>query len=140
MKLCGKCKIEKEVLDFNKDSNKKDGLQTMCRVCSNAKSAAHYLNNKTSYRLSKKKSVQTLREFILNCLLEHPCIDCGETDPVCLDFDHVIGNKTKNISQMIHNGVSIETIKVEMEKCVVRCANCHRKKTAKDFGWFKSKL
>jgi hypothetical protein len=26
----------------------------------------------------------------------------------------------------------------ELQKCDVRCANCHRRKTARDFKWFKS--
>jgi hypothetical protein len=67
------------------------------------------------------------------------CVDCSESDPVALDFDHGNGLKSRNISEMIHAGVSLENLKLEMEKCVVRCANCHRKKTAKDFDWFKIK-
>lgn len=139
MKVCSKCKFDKELHDFNKKKSSPDGHQTICRECSNAKSAIHYQNNKLAYRNSKKKSIQTLKDYVIKYLLEHPCIDCGELNPVCLDFDHVSGDKTRNISDMIHAGVSIETLKTEMEKCVIRCANCHRKKTAKDFDWFRNK-
>lgn len=139
MKKCCKCNIEKQLQEFNKNSTKSDGLQTICRVCSNERSAKHYVSNKQSYQKSKKKSIHILQEYTLNYLREHPCIDCSESDPVCLDFDHITGNKINNISVMVHNGVSLDNLKSEMEKCVVRCANCHRKKTAKDFNWFKIK-
>jgi 5-methylcytosine-specific restriction endonuclease McrA len=137
VKTCSKCKLEKELQEFNKNIKKPDGLQNICRECSNKKSAAHYLNNKQSYRDSKKNSIQTLKQFIFEYLSTHSCIDCPESDPVTLEFDHVNGIKSRNISDMIHAGVSLESLKLELEKCVVRCANCHRKKTAKDFGWYK---
>lgn len=139
MKVCNKCKVGKNLEEFNKNSTRSDGLQTICRVCSNERSAKHYAENKQDYRVSKKKSVQTLREYVFSFLQKHPCIDCSESDPVCLDFDHVTGDKIRNIADMIHAGVSLENLKLEMEKCVVRCANCHRRKTAKDFDWFKSR-
>lgn len=137
MKVCSKCKLDKQLDEFNKNSSKSDGLQTICRVCSNERSAKHYASNKQDYQKSRTKSRLTLREYVLEYLSQHPCIDCNESDPVCLDFDHVSGDKIRNISDMIHAGVSVQTLKTEMEKCVIRCANCHRKKTAKDFSWFK---
>lgn len=33
MKVCKKCKIEKSLEDFNKDSKNKDGLWTVCKEC-----------------------------------------------------------------------------------------------------------
>jgi len=32
-KVCSHCKIEKELVQFNKDSNKSDGLHSRCKVC-----------------------------------------------------------------------------------------------------------
>ncbi|MGE4234646.1 MAG: hypothetical protein AB7F43_15130 [Bacteriovoracia bacterium] len=136
MKVCTKCKSEKDLSEYNKNSNKPDGLQNICRTCSNKKSAEHYKSNKQSYRDSKKKSINLLKNFVFDYLKEHACVDCSEADPVVLEFDHV-DSKSKNISDMIHAGVSIESLQIELNKCVVRCANCHRKKTAKDFGWYK---
>lgn len=53
------------------------------------------------------------------------CVDCGRADdPVVLDFDHVHGTKTKAISTLVTK--SWQVIERELEKCVVRCACCHR--------------
>ena len=72
---------------------------------------------------------------VVNYLKEHPCVDCGETDPIVLEFDH-IRDKHKEISRLISDGVSFEMIQKEIEKCEVRCANCHRKRTAIQLGWY----
>jgi len=78
------------------------------------------------------------RDFLLEYLLIHPCVDCGEDDPIVLDFDHVKGKKFKNVGRLCINGFSTDSIKKEIDKCDVRCANCHRRKTAKEFGWYKA--
>ena len=54
------------------------------------------------------------------------CIDCGENNPLVLDFDHVKGDKILAISDMSNKAYCIDKISEEMEKCEVRCANCHR--------------
>jgi hypothetical protein len=41
------------------------------------------------------------------------------------------------VSELVHNGAAIEQLAYEISKCDVRCANCHRRKTAKEGGWFK---
>jgi hypothetical protein len=69
------------------------------------------------------------RRLMLNIIKqEMGCIDCGyDTNTVALDFDHVNGNKLFAIGQDILR--SIKSIQRELEKCVVRCANCHRIRT-----------
>lgn len=64
--------------------------------------------------------------------------DCGENDPACLDFDHIKGEKIDSVSQLCMRAYSLNKILKEIEKCELRCANCHRKKTAKDFNWYKN--
>jgi len=56
------------------------------------------------------------------------CADCGESNPIVLDFDH-LKDKKYNVSRMIHDGFSWKAIKKEIEKCEVVCANCHRIRT-----------
>jgi hypothetical protein len=43
------------------------------------------------------------------------------------------------MSELIAGGYSIATIQAEIDKCDVLCANCHRKKTMDDRGWFRGK-
>lgn len=74
--------------------------------------------------------------FVMNYLQNNGCVDCGEKDPTVLDFDHVRGVKFKNISKMIQDNNSMKRIQEEIAKCEVRCANCHRRKTSKQFQWY----
>lgn len=37
MKICTKCKQNKNIEDFYKNAKRKDGRQTFCKVCSNAR-------------------------------------------------------------------------------------------------------
>ena len=79
-----------------------------------------------------------LREFAYNYLSVHHCVQCGEADPVTLEFDHLDPAKKRfNISHGIQNTVLLEILIKEINKCQILCANCHRKKTAREQGWFK---
>lgn len=63
-------------------------------------------------------------------------MDCGESDVVVLEFDHRDPElKVLDVSTMVSNRHSWTDIIAEIEKCDVRCANCHRRKTASQFGW-----
>ncbi len=56
------------------------------------------------------------------------CEKCGESDSVCLDFHHKDKEtKNGNISDMIKDFGNNEIILKEIKKCIVLCANCHRK-------------
>lgn len=85
----------------------------------------------------KKRLLIEKRNLVWTHLTTHPCVDCGESDPIVLEFDHVRGVKTKVISLLIGDGSSVKWIREEIAKCEVRCANCHRRKTAKDWNWYK---
>jgi predicted HNH restriction endonuclease len=54
------------------------------------------------------------------------CSMCGESDHNCLDFHHIDPNEKEiKISTAIGRGA--KTVVNELKKCVVVCANCHRK-------------
>lgn len=77
------------------------------------------------------------RQYVTDYLQTHPCIDCGETDIIVLEFDHVRGVKRKNISNLIMQTYSLQTLMEEIQKCEVRCANCHRRVTHNRRKWTK---
>lgn len=72
----------------------------------------HYEENKTLYKKRAKDSkilaVERNKEFVDDYLEKHPCTDCGESDIIVLDFDHVTGEKTKNLSDGVRSGWSLE--------------------------------
>lgn len=87
------------------------------------KSAIRHNNLRREKRLIQREYVRRVKSFI-------GCIDCRNKDWRCLDFDHVKGEKSYNISNGVGEGnFSISQIKDEMRKCNIRCANCHRIKT-----------
>lgn len=82
-----------------------------------------YQNNyHTQQRAERYKKINQYK-------LDKGCIDCGYREhPAALDFDHRDPSlKYANIAQMIT--YSWKAIKAELDKCAVRCANCHRIKT-----------
>lgn len=143
MKICSKCRVDypAPIEDhFNKRSKVEGGRQSWCKKCLVIARKERYNNNKEYY---KKKARRTNAEyykrnaqFMYDYLKTHPCVDCGEKDTIVLEFDHRTGSdKHNNVSEM--HTLSLEKIKEEIAKCDVRCANCHRRKTAKQFGWYK---
>ena len=72
-------------------------------------------------------------------MLQNPCVDCGNTDPRVLEFDH-IGVKAMDISRAIRNCWSEENLLKEITQCEVVCANCHRIRTADRAETWRSKM
>lgn len=140
-KYCAKCETYKNKTDFNKNKARLDGLQAQCRECTKKKSKKHYKLNASKHKLAVAKNknlyIALAKNYVIEYLKEHPCVDCKESDLVVLDFDHVSDVKENNISRMVYVGCSLTKIKLEIAKCEVRCANCHRRKTAKQFDWYK---
>lgn len=122
----------------------KDGLQRSCRTCRKgirkAWYARHGQSHKETVRRQQRKISQQLNQTVVDYLSIHPCVDCQEEDIVVLEFDHVRGKKIDAISAMVAQRVSIKTLQAEMAKCEIRCANCHRRKTAKQFGHHRFRL
>ncbi len=90
----------------------------------------YYLKNKPEVRDRSKESwrmnVERNKEFVAEYLRTHHCVDCGESNPIVLDFDHVRGNKVYTISWLRKKPFSLKRIQEEIDKCEVRCSNCHR--------------
>lgn len=78
--------------------------------------------------MKKAKQVKNL-EYIQEYLQNNPCVDCGNSNPIVLEFDHVRGEKICNVSSMVWKGYAFKTLLTEIAKCEIRCANCHKIKT-----------
>jgi hypothetical protein len=69
---------------------------------------------------------------MMEYLSENPCVDCGNSNPVVLDFDHLPEfEKNFDIGRAVgSSGRSWESIHAEIKKCDVVCSNCHRIRTS----------
>jgi ArsR family metal-binding transcriptional regulator len=115
----------------------KGGYQNWCKLCMSANTMERYEEDKIKFN---KRNATYKRHKLLQVykyLQTHPCVDCGEDRVVVLEFDHLDGsNKLMSIAQLC-NGYSWKTIKKEIDKCEVVCANCHKIRTAKRADWDK---
>jgi L-lactate utilization protein LutB len=88
----------------------------------------YYEVNREQIRANTDRNRRDRLEWLRNLKLTLKCSRCGESHPACLDFHH-LDPKTKEglIGQMANRGLSEQRILAEIEKCIVLCANCHRK-------------
>ena len=115
---CGKVKPREA---FGRRAQEKDGLQAKCREC-----IADY------QRFYRQQKALAVYEY----LKVHPCADCGEPDPVVLEFDHVRDAKVADVKRLVSSShISLRRVLEEIAKCEVRCANCHRRVTASRGGY-----
>ncbi len=126
MKLCRKCKTEKEDSEFHKQKHHKDGLASYCKPCAIA--AAQSNNRKDLRKVAcrakdKRRKVFKLVESIKE---SYGCCLCGEKCGCCLSFHHINDDKDVDVSTLVLKK-NIRKLFLEMNKCVVVCENCHRK-------------
>lgn len=89
---------------------------------------AYYLKHRDAEKVRTAKRRQQLKDYIQSLKQNVSCFFCTESEPVCLDFHHK-NSKSKDfaIANAHVEGWSIEKINCEVKKCVLLCANCHRK-------------
>lgn len=83
-------------------------------------------NRKTVYEKNNLRKKE-LRLWMLEYKKTLKCNRCPENHPYCLEFHHKDKNKEFSISKSCSAGRSIKVILIEIAKCEVLCANCHRK-------------
>ena len=104
------------------------GPDDHCRICKAAH--AKLKSSVVQHREWQVRLVESNQIWINKYLGEHPCVDCGNTDPVVLEFDHrVASQKNRDVMGMML--YSVKTILEEIAKCDVTCANCHTIRTAR---------
>lgn len=134
MKICDKCKMDKEIICFSKNKNRKDGLNAICKVCAKAWRDAHRFDGrivaaKTCYSCNVSKSVEYFykdRSRIDG--LSNQCKQCVAV--------YRTRNRDKILaSQKIANKKASERQKISVTGRV--CSQCHQYKTSESF--WKSK-
>ena len=137
MKACCTCHEWKHLNAFHMRNRSKDGRQARCKECfrEQYRQDTDLLRTAIDARLIRVRADNKRR--LAEYLVSHPCVDCGETDIRVLDFDHLDSEqKRANVSKMLRS-FSWRTIEVEISKCEVVCANCHRRRTSQRSGWWR---
>lgn len=130
---CGRCDRWQPPESFGFRDRAQTRRQFWCMGCLVEYKRDWYQRNRAKHkehvRVSARAVTASNRTRLLAFKLDHPCVDCGESDPVVLEFDH-LRDKRWNVSEMITGAFPWETVEAELAKCAVRCANCHRRKTS----------
>jgi len=86
LRRCSRCGHDLPLELFNRLA---DGHQWYCRSCFAAYFRARGQLHRDQSRTAKQARQRNLRAHVLRFLRDHPCVGCGERDPVVLEFDHV---------------------------------------------------
>lgn len=128
---CSRCDSELPVSAFNRSG---DGYQWWCRECFRSYFRARGQLHRDQTAAALRRRREAGQKYVEAVKRRSVCADCGISEPVVLDFDH-IGSKRAEISKLTAEGASIATIKTEIGQCEVVCAICHRRRTARRGNW-----
>jgi len=118
MKICTKCGEQKQLNQFYKRSSR-GTYHAECKSC--------YIERNTSN--IRKKKIMAI-EYLGN-----KCFDCNhQYHPAVYDFHH-LDESTKEAEWKDIQNKSFEKIKLELDKCVLLCSNCHRLRHTKEELW-----
>ena len=75
---------------------------------------------------NRVKQKQKIYKWVDHYKSSRGCNNCGTTDERCLHLHHRDAEtKKRSVAQLIGKGYIFETVKAEVAKCEVLCANCH---------------
>lgn len=126
-KYCSECQVEKDISFFHIRSSVKGTFQNYCKDCRKIRDARIWQDNKYGKREKVKNWKEDSRRKYQEYKRNLSCKICGETSEECLDFHHLDPKEKDLAVSALINRSSWEVILSEIEKCIVLCANCHRK-------------
>jgi hypothetical protein len=141
-RCCVRCGVQKPPEEFAWRNKQKGKLFAHCRACQAKYHHEHYQKNRQKY--IDRAAARTGRVVaengyrLLAFLSSKACADCGETDPIVLEFDHR-ADKEFEISQALRYR-SWNSILIEIAKCDVVCVNCHRRRTSARNGSLRASI
>jgi hypothetical protein len=104
--------------------------EVRCANCHRKATMARYKSSKRLRFMANPDDVSEKHRYVYQILQNSACVDCKETDIRVLELDHVKDSKLIPVSQMLNKAQwSVQDLKIEIDKCEVRCVNCHRQKT-----------
>jgi hypothetical protein len=110
---CARCGIEKPIDEFGFKQRERGIRQSWCKPCYAEYKRLWYLRNREEHlahvKVMRERSSEENQRLMWQYLASHPCVDCGERDPVVLQFDHLRDKRTE-ISAMSQSGFVWETI------------------------------
>lgn len=111
IKICTKCKLEKDESEFYFKSSKiKKRKHSECKTC-----FKNRMLERTKIVWDKTKEI-----------IGDSCKNCGYNRcSAALEFHHLDPDK-KDFQISKSRSRNFEKIKTEIEKCILLCANCHR--------------
>ena len=141
IRICRVCGETKPLAEFPYRSLAAQTRQWICLLCQRQYTNEWHSRNRNKQiakaQQRSRHATALLKSLVRKYLLDHPCVDCGESDPGVLDFDHLRDKKT-NVSTLVQSGGSLESLELEIAKCEVRCANCHRRRTATNGRYYRT--
>lgn len=128
---CSRCARSLPLSAFNKHPK---GHQWWCRDCYREYFRKRGELHRQQSGAAKRRRTEAARRFVIQYKRQHPCVDCGQSNPVVLEFDH-LQDKSGHLSVMAAMGLSVAALREEIAKCDVVCVNCHRRRTGRRAGW-----
>lgn len=123
---------------FSKNKSKRDWYSDTCKECNKMYLRDYYSKNKSMFISDVNNRKYGIRKWYHDLLSSMSCSICGYNKCIsALEFHHIDNDKERNICDMVHRWCSKDSILVEMSKCSILCANCHREITAKQFNWYR---
>ena len=135
IKVCTKCLIPKQASEFyvRKAAPRAGQLFSLCKMCFKKRGREYYRTLTDSQSKQWKANTEHRKAFTLALVLiakDRPCLDCGvKYEPCQMDFDHRDpSTKIDSVASLTGDG-GMTKILLEIAKCDLVCANCHRLRT-----------
>lgn len=126
-KCCTRCKEEKPLADYHRNKRRIDGYMSLCKMCMKTQRKLEYTGLKAEQKRKYSSERRKAHQDVINAAKRIGCLVCDEKEICCMDFHHVDSTQKEFILGGENAGRSLVKILAEIDKCVVLCANCHRK-------------
>lgn len=87
----------------------------------------HYREHPAPYKARAKAARIALKAWFKALKTATGCARCSETFWACLEYHHVSDDKEFTLADAFHRNYGMPRILAEIAKCILLCANCHRK-------------